>query len=218
MGSGEQTGDPGAEPRATVFAEPSFQRFDQCDPTPYRLDEYARRLAWEWVERVFIRLSPRRAYGWRRFWLRAFGAKVARKAEVRPNVRIWHPWLLELGEHATLADGVTIYNLGMVRLGEHSVLSQNVYVCAGTHDYTRPSLPLIRPTIDIGNGVWVAASAFVGPGVRIGDNAVVGAGSVVTKDVPAGMIAAGNPCRVLRPRKMTRASTSEHDPPPAARS
>lgn len=196
--------DPSDTTPTRVFAEPSFQRFDQCEPFPFKLSEYLRRVAWEWVERLFMRLSPRRAYGWRRFWLRAFGAKVAAHAQIRPNVRIWHPWLLEMGEHATLADGVTIYNLGRVRLGEHSVLSQNVYVCAGTHDYTKPSMPLIRPEIDIGNGVWVAAGAFVGPGVKIGDNAIVGACAVVMKDVPSGMIANGNPAVVVKARKMNR--------------
>lgn len=195
---------PPPAPQAQAFVEPSFQRFDQCEPFPFKVSEYARRVAWEWVEKLFMRWSPRRAYGWRRFWLRTFGAKIARKAEVRPNVRIWHPWLLEMGEHATLADGVTIYNLGRVRIGEHAVLSQNVYVCAGTHDYTKPSMPLIRPTIDIGNGVWVAAGSFVGPGVTIGDNAIVGACSVVMKDVPGGMIASGNPAVVVKARK-TRA-------------
>lgn len=184
------------------FSEPSFQRFDQCEPFPFNASEYLRRVAWEWVERLFMRLSPRRAYAWRRFWLRAFGATIARKAEIRPNVRIWHPWLLEMGEHATLADGVTIYNLGRVRLGEHSVLSQNVYVCAGTHDYSKPSMPLIRPQIDIGNGVWVAAGAFIGPGVKIGDNSVIGAGAVVMKDIPGRVIAAGNPAVVIKPRRM----------------
>src|SRR5207248_7246530 len=84
----------------------------------------------------------------------------------------------------------------------HSVLSQDVYVCAGTHDPSLPLLPLLRPPIRIGSGVWIAAQAFIGPGVTIGDNSVIGARAVVVKDIPPGVVAAGNPARVLKPRPM----------------
>jgi acetyltransferase-like isoleucine patch superfamily enzyme len=97
---------------------------------------------------------------------------------------------------------VTIYNLGPVKIGDHSVISQDAYLCAGTHDYTLPTLPLLRTPITIGHGVWIAAGAFIGPGVSIGDNSVIGARSVVMKDIPADVIAAGNPCRVIKPREM----------------
>ena len=95
-----------------------------------------------------------------------------------------------------------IYNLGPVTVGAHTVISQGSYVCAGTHDFTRPELPLLRPPITIGAGVWIAAQAFIGPDVTVGDNSIVGARAVVTKDVPPGMIVAGNPARVIRPRPM----------------
>ncbi len=111
-----------------------------------------------------------------------------------------HPWLFSMGEHSWLSERVEIYNLGPVDIGCHTVLSQDVYVCAGTHDYTKADLPLIRPPISIGSGVWVCAGAFIGPGVKVGDNCVIGARAVVTRDIPAGMIAGGNPAKVIRPR------------------
>ncbi|MBL4700719.1 MAG: hypothetical protein JKX85_05610 [Phycisphaeraceae bacterium] len=101
-----------------------------------------------------------------------------------------------------LSEGVTVYNLGQVTIGSHTVLSQDVYLCAGTHDHTKPTLPLQKPTITIGSGVWICAGAFIGPGVTIGNNAVIAARSVVVKDVPAGMIVGGNPAKVLKPREM----------------
>lgn len=99
-----------------------------------------------------------------------------------------------------IGERVKVYNLGMITLGDDTVVSQDVTICAGTHDYSDASLPLIRPEIRIGDGVWICAEAFIGPGVTIGDNAVVGARAVVTQNVPAGMVVAGNPARVIKSR------------------
>ncbi|GAB4187465.1 MAG: colanic acid biosynthesis acetyltransferase WcaF [Phycisphaeraceae bacterium] len=178
----------------------TYQRLDRVAPYPYSRGEYARRLAWNVVQALFIRPSPGRAMGWRRFWLKLFGAKVGKLSGIRPTTRIVHPWLLTLKDFAMLGDHVTVYNLGPVIVGEHSVVSQNTHLCAGTHDYTKPELPLVRSPITIGNGVWVCADAFIGPGVTIGDNVVVGARAVVVKDVEPGVVVAGNPAKVVKPR------------------
>lgn len=127
---------------------------------------------------------------------------MAQPSGVRGSTRIFHPWLFSIGRWSIIADGVTIYNLGPIRVGEHVVISQDAYLCAGTHDYTRPDLPLLRPPITIESGVWIGAGAFIGPGVTIGRNSVVGARSVVVKDVPQGVVAAGNPARVIKDRRM----------------
>src|SRR5947199_10851372 len=122
-----------------------------------------------------------------------FGAAFGPNTYHRRGARVWLPCLLEMCEWSTLADGVVIYNLGPVSIGSHTVLSQDVYVCAGTHDYTLPTLPLQRTPVRIGSGVWIAAQAFIGPGVTIGDNSVVGARAVVTRDVPPATVVAGHP-------------------------
>ena len=179
-----------------------FQQLDRCASYPYSFREYARRFAWEWVQASLIRFSPRRAHRWRRFWMNLFGARIASTAFTKATTTVQHPWLLEVGEHSTIGERVTVYNLGKVTIGEHTVVSQNVHICAGTHDYSKPDLPLLRTPITIGSGVWVCADAFIGPNVTIGDNAVVGARAVVTKDVPPGMVVAGNPARVVKARKM----------------
>ncbi len=105
-----------------------------------------------------------------------------------------------MGDYSTLADNVEAYNLGPITIGRHTVISQGSHLCNGTHDYKDPSLPLVRPSMTIGSGVWVCADAFIGPGVEIGDNALIGARAVVTRDVPRDMIAAGNPAKVVRSR------------------
>lgn len=179
-----------------------FQRLDTTARFPYTPGEYARKFLWEWVQRTMIRWSFRRAEGWRRFWLRLFGAHISRTCKIKPTTIIRHPWLLTMGDYSVLAEDVEVYNLGPVEVGDHSVVSHQAYLCAGTHDYTRPDLPLLRPPIRIGRGVWVCTKAFIGPGVTVGDNSIVGAAAVVMRDVPPGVIVQGNPAAVVKPRPM----------------
>ncbi len=176
-----------------------MQQLDKCDIRPYSGKHYLTRAVWRIVELLLIRPSLPRAYRWRRFWLQRFG--MTGNGSIRPTTRIWHPWLLELGEHSILGDGVEVYNLGKITIGKHTVISQRVHLCAGTHDYRDPTLPLMRPPITIGDGVWIAAEAFVGPGVSVGDNSVVGARAVVVKDVPPNVVFAGNPAKKISNRE-----------------
>lgn len=178
------------------------QQLDRVKGYPYTGSEYLRRFAWNLVQATLIRFSPGRAMGWRRFWLRLFGAKIGKAAGIRPTTTIVHPWLLDLADYSMLGDRVTVYNLGQITIHKHTVVSQNTHLCAGTHDYTKPDLPLVRSTITIGRGVWVCADAFIGPGVSIGDNVVVGARAVVVKDVEPGFVVAGNPAKFVKQREM----------------
>lgn len=177
-----------------------FQRLNTTARFPYPARWYIRRALWELVQATCIRWSFRRMEGWRRFWVRAFGAKIAPTAKIKSSTRIVHPWLLTLGEYSVLAEDVDVYNLGPIEIGDHTVVSHRAVLCAGTHDYTQPNLPLQRPTIRIGHGVWVCTQAFIGPGVTVGDNCVIGACAVVMRDAPAGMVLAGNPAKVVKPR------------------
>ncbi len=177
-----------------------FQRLDRTASRPYPKSDYVRKAWWRLVQATLFRLVLPRGARWRVFWLRRFGARV--RGGVRRTVTVWHPWLFTMGEYSLLADNVTVYNLGEVVIGAHTVISQDAYLCAGTHDFKQPDMPLLRPTIRVGSGVWICAGAFIGPGVTIGDNAIVGARAVVMRDVPAGMIVAGNPARVVAPRRM----------------
>jgi putative colanic acid biosynthesis acetyltransferase WcaF len=179
-----------------------MQTLDRCVASPYARSEYIRRLLWNIVQATLFRLPLPRAYGWRRFLLRCFGAKLGHRAGISSTTRIMHPWLLEMGDWTMLGHGAIVYNLGRVTIGHHTLVSQNVHLCAGSHDYTIPSLPLLRPEIQIGAGVWIAADAFIGPGVTVGDNSVIGARAVVVKDIPPGVVAAGNPCSVIKDRVM----------------
>jgi putative colanic acid biosynthesis acetyltransferase WcaF len=167
--------------------------------------ELVLRALWECVQLPFYPLRPRALSPVRIALLRLFGAKIGRKVLICGGVRIHVPWNLEIGDHAAIGDKVEIYNLAPVRIGEHTTISQYAYLCASSHDYTRPDFPLYSLPVTIGRQGWVASGAFVGPGVTIGDGAVVGARSVVLRDVPPWTVAAGNPCRVIRARVVRRA-------------
>jgi len=132
--------------------------------------------------------------------LRLFGARLGRGCVVG-SARIWVPWNLEMKEFVAIANGVEIYNLAPIRIGAHSVVSQGSYLCTATHDYTNSDFPLDSKAIVVGSNAWIAADAFIAPGITVGDGAVVGARSVVTKDVPPWTVSVGNPCRVIKARK-----------------
>jgi putative colanic acid biosynthesis acetyltransferase WcaF len=183
-------------------SERIFQRLDTTAKYPYPFSEYARKLCWFTVRNCIFRWIPGRIRGARRGLLRVFGANIAAGVNIAPSVRIRHPWLFTIGEHSAIGDNVEIYNLGPIMIGEHTVISQNAHLCAGTHDYTKPDLPLIRASITIGSGVWICADAFIGPNVTIGNNALIAARAVVTKDVPANVIVGGNPAKVIKHRPM----------------
>lgn len=185
-----------------VKADRIFQRLDTVTKYPYARREYARRIWWGLLRHGLFRWVPGRVPHIRPALLRLCGATLARTVNIRPSVRIRHPWLLTVGEHSAIGDHVEVYNLGQITIGDHTVISQNTHLCAGTHDHTKPDLPLIRATITIGSGVWICADAFIGPNVTIGANALIAARAVVTKDVPANVIVAGNPARVIGQRPM----------------
>lgn len=168
---------------------------------PYSNREYVARMCWGFTQPLF-RFSPRLMHGWRCLLLRVFGATVGRNVRIEPSARIMLPWMLEVGHDVAIGEGVFIYNLGPISLGARATVSHLAHLCAGTHDYRDPSLPLLRVPITIGQDAWVCASAFVGPRVIVGEGAVVGAGAVVTGNVSPWMVVAGNPAREVGVRNM----------------
>lgn len=160
------------------------------------------RVIWEIVYFLVFRYTPRPFHKWRAFILRCFGAKVGKGVHVYPGVKIWAPWNLELADGVALANESIIYCQGKITIGYYAVVSQGVNLCAGTHDYTKQWFPLITKPIHIGENVWIAAEAFVHPGISIGNGCVIGARSVVTKDMPEWTVCAGHPCKPIKKRIM----------------
>jgi len=176
--------------------------------SPWTTREKFARLIWMIVWTVLFRPSFHNWYRWRSFLLRCFGARIGKGVFIRPTCWVEIPWNLEIGDHCAIGDNAILYSLGKITIGSLVAISQYAHLCAGTHDYTRRSFALLRLPIRIGDGVWIAADAFVGPGVVIGERSVVGARATVMKDVPTDVVVAGNPARVIKPRVFTDDGTS----------
>ncbi len=161
------------------------------------------RILWGVVAGLLFRYSPKPLHSWRAFLLRLFGAKVGRGVHVYPGVSIWAPWNLELGDECGIADGAKLYSQGKISIGRRAVISQGTHLCAGTHDYTQTGFPLVTKPIQVGDHAWIAAESFIHPGITIGVGCVVGARSVVTKDMPEWMVCAGHPCKPIIDRKLS---------------
>jgi len=166
------------------------------------LGNKAARVSWNVTWLLLYRPSPRLCFAWRRLLLRLFGAVVDGGAHPYPRSRIWAPWNLMMGKHSCLANDVDCYNVAPVKLGAHVTVSQNAFLCTATHDYQDPNFVLITKPIEIGDYGWIGARAFVGPGVKIGEGAVVGATASVYRDVPQWTVVGGNPARVIKRRLM----------------
>lgn len=134
---------------------------------------------------------------WRAFLLRCFGARIGRGLVIRSGAHITFPWRFSAGDNVWLGEDVLILSLAPVTLGDSVCLSQRAFLCTGSHAFDRTDFALVTQPVTIGSGSWIAAQAFVAPGVEIGPNVLVAAGSVVTRSVPAGSRVGGNPARPI---------------------
>jgi putative colanic acid biosynthesis acetyltransferase WcaF len=164
------------------------------------------RLAWAAAEMTLFRGSFHTMNRWRVFLLRCFGAKIGRQCKIRRTVRVYYPWNLEMGDMCIVGDDARLYDLGKITIGSGAMISQEAYLCAGTHDHTDLALPLQTPPVTVGPQAWVCARAFIGPGVTIGEGAIVAACGVAVKDVPAWAIVGGNPAKFIGKRELRRES------------
>lgn len=176
----------------------------------FSLQNRVARVAWSIVYNLFFKYSPKPFHRWRAFLLRCFGATVGRGVHIYPDVSIWAPWNLTLGDECGVANGTILYSQGHISLGKRAVVSQGAHLCAGTHDYTHPGFPLITKPIHIGDHAWIAAEVFVHAGVTVGEGAVIGARSVVQKDMPAWMVCGGHPCKPIKDRILVSVHQPHH--------
>lgn len=155
---------------------------------------------WWLVQSTLFAMSPQFMYGWRLFLLRLFGARIGADVLIRPSVRVTYPWKVTLGDRVWIGDHAELYSLGEIEIGNDVVISQKSYLCAATHDHSKPTFDMVDRKITIGDQAWIATDVFIAPGVRVGRGALVGARSSVFSDLPEGMICLGSPARPVRAR------------------
>lgn len=155
---------------------------------------------WWLVQGSLFAWSPQFMYGWRRFLLRLFGAKIGSHVLIRPSVRFTYPWKVTIGDHSWVGDEVTLYSLGEINIGSDVVISQKSYLCTGSHDFESLAFDIYAQPICIEDEAWIATDVFIAPGVTIGKGAVVGARSTVLSDLPGGMVCFGQPAKAIRQR------------------
>ena len=155
---------------------------------------------WWLVQSLLFRTSPQFLYGYRRFLLRLFGAKIGKKVILRPTVKITYPWKISIGDYSWIGDDVDLYSLGEIEIGKNVVISQKAYLCTGSHDYKNSEFPIYAKKIKIEDECWIATDVFIAPGVNIKKGTLVGARSSVYSDLKSNKIYIGNPAKEIKDR------------------
>jgi len=189
---GEAAGDP--------YLRPSFSRRQRMV-----------RLIWTICWIFLYRPTPRPFHFWRALLLRCFGARLGPGCRFYPASKVWAPWNLECEDLVVVGDGAEVYNQAPIHLCSHVIVSQGAYLCASTHDFNDPGFPLLAYPMEVGAYAWICARASVGPRVDVGEGAVLGLGSVATRDLEPWGVYAGVPAVKVKERKRfkTGASTAE---------
>ncbi len=177
----------------------------KIDLTQYRnehsTENKMKRLVWDVVWGLFARMTPRWCLnGWRAALLQAFGAVLGSGVRVQGSVDVWQPWRLKIGDASWIDAGVKLYSVDEITIGSHAVISEGAFLCTASHDISSPVFELKTAPIEVGDNAWIGARAIILPGVKIGEGAVVAAGSVVTKNVEAWTVVGGNPAAFLHAR------------------
>ncbi len=184
-------------PDRQIIVKQPLTTFKQDSPydSPWSFRCKVKKLLWEYVWALCCVWTPKPFNRWRLFWLGIFGARIRGRPFVHQRARIAAPWNLVLHHRACLGDRANAYCLAEIEIHEGATIAQECYLCTGTHDFADAALPLQTARIVIGQNAFVGARAFVMPGVTIGEGAVVGACSVVTKDVQPRTTVKGNPAK-----------------------
>jgi putative colanic acid biosynthesis acetyltransferase WcaF len=159
------------------------------------------RALWIFAWSILAAWTPPFFHPWRRFLLRVFGANIAVSARIYGSARVWYPPNLKMAPYSCIGPRVICYNMATISLGEFAIVSQGAHLCAGAHKIDDQYFQLYAEPIAIGSNAWIAADAFVGPGVTMGEGAVLGARSVAFKDLLPWTVYIGNPSREKRKRR-----------------
>ena len=175
---------------------------DPSDGAPtFPLSHRIFRALWSITWILLCSWTPPQLWRWRAFVLRRFGACIGAHCDIRGSARIWYPPNLEMADWSMLAGGVICYNPAKILIGRGTLVSQRAHLCSASHDFRQVDFPLTLQPINLGEQVWIAAEAFVGPGVSVGNGAVLGARAAAFNDLETWHIYRGNPAQPIRTRE-----------------
>jgi putative colanic acid biosynthesis acetyltransferase WcaF len=164
--------------------------------------KYFRRILWYIINNTIFRLFTGQInMQFRNVILRLFGAKVDKQACVYNSSKIFAPWNLVIGR-ACIGPNTELYCKDKIVIGDDVVISQGAKIYTASHDISNLMLPLKTKSVILNNNVWIAADAFVGMGVTIGEGAVVGARACVFKNVEPWIVVGGNPAKFIKKREI----------------
>lgn len=161
-----------------------------------------KRALWLAISSMFV-ASRFPVSGVKKFWLRAFGARIGKGVVIKPSVTIKYPWLLEIGDHCWIGEQVWIDNLVPVKIGNDCCISQGAMLLTGNHNYKKTTFDLVTGKITLEPGTWIGAKAVVCPGVTCASHSLLTVGSVATTALEAYSIYQGNPAVKIRERKIS---------------
>ncbi len=172
-----------------------------ADGPSFSIANRVHRVIWGMTWLMLARWTPPPMHRWRAMLLRSFGARVGRGARIYSSVRIWLPSNLSIGDRSVLGPRVRCYNQGRITIGDRVTISQDSSLCASSHDISDPNFQLVLRPITIDDDAWIAAEAFVGPSVRVGAGALLGARGVAMRDLEPWTVYSGNPAMPLKARR-----------------
>jgi putative colanic acid biosynthesis acetyltransferase WcaF len=167
----------------------------------FSLGNRALRAVWQITWLLLARWTPPPLHAWRRILLRTFGAEIGRDVRIYGATIVWLPAHLSIGNGAIVGPRARLYNQGHIAIANGAVISQGAHLCASSHDVSDRSFQLVVRPIRIEAGAWIAAEAFVGPGVTVGEGAVLGARGVALRDLEPWSIYSGNPAYLMKRRQ-----------------
>jgi len=159
------------------------------------------RFIWYIIQDTLFKFSPRTFYNYRNFILKIFGAQIGTNTHINRKVKIWAPNNLVIGNEVGIGDNVNLYSMDKIQIDDYTVISEGAFICTGSHDYNSYNFQLFTKPIRIETKTWICAEVFLHPGVIISEGVVVGARSVVTKNLDeAWSVYAGNPVLKIKSR------------------
>lgn len=174
--------------------------FNPVQTTPYSFSYKFRSRLWSIINRTFYRWTPFFMRKYRVALVRMVGGNVDWSCSLDATATIVDPWNLTMGPYSSLGEYCCIRCRDKVVIGEKSCIGRGVYILTATHNVFSPHFEMVSAPIFIGDCVWIATRSTILKGVSIGTGAVIGAESLVTKNIDPWMIVGGNPAKIIKKR------------------